>query len=62
MANPFGGKGGFGKFSENDPDPDEPMERIVLVKQEAHVYKIPANQVIHIYSTYVKIADRSVGN
>ena len=46
--NPFGGKGGgFGKFSENDPDPDEPMERIVLVKQEAHVYKIPANQVKH---------------
>ena len=43
----FGGKSGFGTFSENETEPDEPMERIVLVKQEAHVYKIPANQVKH---------------
>lgn len=41
----FGGKSGFGTFSENETEPDEPMERIVLVKQEAHVYKIPANQL-----------------
>ena len=52
MSNPFGGKTKFGKFSENAPDDDEPMERIVLVKQEAHVYKIPANQVNHYCITF----------
>ncbi len=35
----------FAKFSEAN-EPDEPMERIVLVKQETSVYAIPPQQQV----------------